>query len=106
MRNFLTHPFGQILELQRAVAKNAYSCNGPARNPAHGLAKIPVETVSRPASVMQKPCAKERQCITQRDANIGSPSTEALALKEILLGPPFFHSLPDIAAFYCSCGHG
>jgi hypothetical protein len=68
------------LELQRAVAKNAYSCNGPATDPAHGLAKIPVEIFRQPASVMQKSCAKERQCITQRDANIGSPSTEALAL--------------------------
>jgi hypothetical protein len=46
---------------------------------------------------MQKPCAKERQCITQRDANIGAPSTEAWALKEISPGP-FFRSVLDIAA--------
>jgi hypothetical protein len=99
MRNFLTHPFGDFLEMRHSVAKNAYSCNGPATDPAHGLAKILVEILRRPASVMQKPCAKERQCITQRGANIGAPSTEALVLKEISLGPLFFRSLLDIAAF-------
>jgi hypothetical protein len=76
----LTYPVGDILELQRAVAKNAYSCNGPATDPAHGLAKIPVEKLRRPATVMQKPCAQEGQCITQRDANIGAPSTEQLVV--------------------------
>jgi hypothetical protein len=91
--NFLTSPFGDIREMQRSVAKNAYSCNGPATAPAHGPAKILVEILGRPTTVMQKPRVQEEKCITQRDANIGAPSTAASPLKEISLGPLF--SMPS-----------
>jgi hypothetical protein len=43
--------------------------------------------------VVQNPCVQLPKCITQRDANIGAPSTEAPGLKEISLGLPFFPSV-------------
>jgi hypothetical protein len=69
----LTHPFWDILEMQRFVAKNASGCNGPGRGAAHGRAKIRVEILRRRATVMQKPRAKQSKCITHRDANFGAP---------------------------------
>jgi hypothetical protein len=76
----MTSPFGAIQEMQRPVAKNATGCNGPGGRPTRGMAKIPVEIFRRPATVMQKPRAQKGKCTTQRDAKIGAPSTEALAL--------------------------
>jgi hypothetical protein len=61
--------------------------------PAHGPAKIVLDNSDTAAMVVQKPCVQRPKCITQRDANIGAPSTEAPVLKEISLGLPFFPSV-------------
>jgi hypothetical protein len=44
--------------MRHSVAKNAYGCNGVARGPAHGPAKIPVENSGAVATVVQKPCSQ------------------------------------------------
>jgi hypothetical protein len=78
--NFLTHPVGGILEMQRAVAKNAYGCNAIASRPGARTSKNPGRKLRRPATVMQKPCTQGLEFVTQRDANIGAPATAALVL--------------------------